>query len=145
MRACTSAAFPYNRGNMSIFKAVKAGDVGAVKAILAASPEAIHERDKEQSTPLHWAAWKGHAPVVEALLDAGANIQAHNENYHWGTTPLHAAAHGNQKDAAKVLIARGADVNAPRSNSPGTPLDETKVHNATAVAKLLREAGAKES
>jgi ankyrin repeat protein len=79
--------------------------------------------------------------VVEALLDAGADIQAHSANYHWGTTPLHAAAHGNQKEAARVLIARGANVNAPRSNSPGTPLDETKVHNATTVAKLLWEAG----
>jgi cytohesin len=130
---------------MSIFKAVKAGDVEAVRAILAENPDAVHERDKDESTPLHHAAWQGHAAVVEMLLDAGADIQAHNANYHWGTTPLHAAAHGNRKDAARVLIARGADVNAPRSNSPGTPLDETKVHNATSVAKLLREAGGKES
>jgi len=124
------------------FKAVKAGDVAAVQQLLQIEPSLTQARDAEQSTGLHWAAWKGHGPVVEVLLDAGADIQAHNENYHWGTTPLHAAAHGNQKAAAEVLIRRGADVNAIKANGSGRPLAETKVHNATTVAKLLKEAGA---
>jgi ankyrin repeat protein len=82
--------------------------------------------------------------VVETLLDAGADIHAHNENYHWGTTPLHAAAHGNQKHAVLALIRRGANVNALKANGQGTPLGETKAHNATAAARVLREAGGME-
>jgi ankyrin repeat protein len=127
-----------------IYKAVKAGDVARVRQLIAEDPALIHARDGDQSTPLHWAAWKGHAEVIEALLDGGADIQAHNTNYHWGTTPLHAAAHGNQKAAVDTLIRRGADINALKANGAGTPLAETKVHNATAAAKLLRAAGAAE-
>ena len=129
----------------SFFKAVKDGNLPEVNRLLSENPDLAHIRDRENSTPLHWAAWKGHAAVVEALLDAGSDIHAHNDNDHWGTTPLHAAAHGNQRAAAEVLIQRGADVNARRKSGTGTPLDESKAHNATAVARLLRAHGATES
>ncbi len=127
-----------------LFRAVKSGDGDKVRELVRANPELVHIRDREASTPLHWAAWKGHAAIVEILLDAGADIQAHNENTHWGTTPLHAAAHGNQRDAIKVLLARGALVNAPKAHGSGTPLGETKAHNATAAAKILIAAGGTE-
>jgi ankyrin repeat protein len=125
----------------AFFKAVKDGDLAAVLGMLEIHPELVHARDQDASTPLHWAAWKGHPDLVTALLAAGADVQAHNENFHWGTTPLHAAAHGNQKHAAEALIRGGADVNALKSTGQGTPLAETRVHNATAAAKVIREAG----
>ena len=101
----------------------------------------LRARDSDGSTPLHCASWKGHVEVAEALLDAGADINDHNENSHWGTTPLHAAAHGNQKKIVELLLARGADLKA-RNLNKRTPLGETSVHNCTAVAKLLQAAGA---
>ena len=80
--------------------------------------------------------------MVKALLDAGADINARSRNDHYGDTPLHAASHGNQKEVVKVLIERGANLNS--KNTIGrTPLGETEWHNATAAAKLLREAGGK--
>lgn len=122
------------------FKAVKTGDLATVREMLAKNPSLVHARDKEQSTPLHLAAWRGHPELVSVLLDAGADIAAHTENTHWGTTALHAAAHGNQAPCAAVLIERGADVRAVKSTGSGTPLEETQVHNARAAAKVLREA-----
>jgi ankyrin repeat protein len=130
-------------GATALFRATKAGDIGLVRTLISQNSDWVHSRDKEQSTPLHWAAWKGHADIIELLVEAGADIHAHSENTHWGTTPLHAAAHGNQRAAAETLIRLGADVNAQKTGG-GTPLAETKFHNATAVAKLLTQHGAQE-
>jgi ankyrin repeat protein len=126
-----------------IVRAASAGDLDAVAALLAQDPELANARGLGASTPLHMAAWKGKGYVVGLLLEAGADVNAHNENTHWGTTALHAAAHRNSKAICAQLIAAGADINA--KNPDGiTPLATTKAHNATAAAGLLRDHGATE-
>ena len=122
----------------SIIKAAKSGDLKSIQALLKSDKSLLSARDRDASTPLHCASWKGHVDVVVFLLDAGAAINDHNENGHWGTTPLHAAAHGNQKKVAEVLISRGANLKA-KNPAGRTPMDETTVHNARAVAKLIEE------
>ena len=123
-----------------MIRAAKRGDLAAVQTLIKKSKTLVRVRDSEGSTPLHCAAWKGHVEIVAELLDAGADINDHNQNSHWGTTPLHAAAHGNQKKVAELLIARGADLTV-RNLNHHTPLEETEVHNSTAVARLLQAAG----
>src|SRR5689334_7474913 len=113
-------------GLKEFVRAVRDGNTAVVRQLLAADPALPKVRDSEQSTPLHYAAWKGHAEVIEALLDAGAVIDAEDQNTHYGGTPLHAAAHGNQKAAAERLIARGANVNIKSINGR-TALEETGV------------------
>jgi ankyrin repeat protein len=124
-----------------IFRAAKKGDLAALRKLLKAEPSLVRARDREGSTPLHWAAWRGQVEAARALLEAGAEVNAHNNNTHWGTTPLHAAAHGNQAAVAQVLLAHGADIRAKNLNKR-TPLQETAVHDARAAAALLRAAGA---
>ena len=119
-----------------IIRTAKNGDVATVRRLLAQDKSLITARDREGSTPLHCAAWKGQVEVARILLDAGAPINDHNQNGHYGTTPLHAAAHGNQRAVAELLVQRGADLKA-RNLHGRTPLEETTVHNATAVARLL--------
>jgi ankyrin repeat protein len=126
-----------------ILRAAGAGDAESVQALLDDDPALAHARGRDGSTPLHMAAWKGKAAVVRLLLEAGADVNAHNDNTHWGTTPLHAAAHSNRKGIADLLIAHGADVNAKNPDGV-TPLGTTHAHNATSAAKLLREHGATE-
>ena len=128
------------RDERLMIKAAKAGEVAAIARLLALDKGLINARDKDGSTPLHCAAWKGHAEVVKILLDAGAEVSARSRNEHYGDTALHAAAHGNQKDVVRILIARGADLNA-KNRIGRTPLGETEWHKATAAARLLKEAG----
>jgi ankyrin repeat protein len=55
---------------------------------------------------------------------------------HYGDTPLHAAAHADHAGVAQLLLDRGADRDAVSINGR-TPLQETAIHNARRVAKLL--------
>lgn len=123
-----------------MIKVAKKGDVAAVKRLLGIDKSLAHARDRDGSTPLHCAAWKGHAALAKVLLDAGADANAKSRNDHYGDTPLHAAAHANQAAVVKLLIEHGAKLSTKNPNGR-TPLGETEWHNATAAAKLLRMAG----
>lgn len=120
-----------------IIKAAKSGDVFTLKSLLAQDALLVNALDSDGSTPLHCATWKGHLIIVEALLEAGANVNAVNQNEHWGTTPLHAAAHANQAAIAKMLLDHGADAKATDMEGR-TPMFHTTFHKAKAVAKLLQ-------
>lgn len=124
-----------------IIKAAKAGDVSKVRAILETDGSLVDARDKDGSTPLHCACWKGHLEVAVLLLKSGADVNAQNQNEHWGTTPLHAAAHANQPAIAQLLIDHGADLRAEDAAGK-TPMHHTAFHKAAAAAKILQKHGA---
>ena len=67
----------------------------------------LHPRPGTGTTPLHLAATAGSAPLVAALLDAGADPDAREDV--WGQTPLIFAAAMNRADAVRALLAAGAD------------------------------------
>lgn len=56
-------------------------------------------------TSLHVAAASGCLPIVQALLGAGADVNARRA---MGATPLHWACRGGHVDAVRALIAAGA-------------------------------------
>jgi len=124
-----------------IIKAAKAGDVLKVKALLETDASMVEARDKDGSTPLHCACWKGHLEVAALLVHYGADVNAQNQNEHWGTTPLHAAAHANQPAIAQLLIDHGADLKA-QDAAGKTPMHHTTFHKAMAAAKVLQKYGA---
>lgn len=119
-----------------IIRAAKSGDTSRLRELLATDASLVNARDKDGSTPLHCSVWKGHQQAVALLIDAGADVNAHNDNDHWGTTPLHAAAHANQAAIAQLLIDHGADVNA-KDREGRTPMFHTTFHKAKTVAKVL--------
>ena len=98
---------------LSIFEACAAGEIEHVERWLAGNLDraAINALSADGWTPLHLAAFFGHAKIVELLLSRDADVTARSRNPN-GNTPLHAALVGNHKLVAGLLIGRGADVNA---------------------------------
>ncbi len=88
-----------------LFKAIRDGNTAFIKAHLSKSDLAV--RDKRGATPLMHAAAFGNFETFKLLLDAGADVNAHND--HNATALLWAA---RDPEKARLLIERGADVNA---------------------------------
>ena len=88
------------------------------------------------------AARNGRAEKVQALLEAGADVNAKTDD---GSTALMMAAFGGQTETAQVLLDAGADVNA-KNNDGQTALwwAARQGHTHTEIVELLKQAGAKE-
>ena len=87
------------------------GDLATVRAVLAQRPEWLRRVGSHGRTMLWEAAYRGRAPVVEHLLDEGADIHARGCHF----TPLlveispYCAARFKRHDAvAELLLRRGA-------------------------------------
>lgn len=89
-------------------------------------------------TPQNRAASRRQADAARALIDAGADLNARDNN---GWTLLTSAASSGHADVVKLLLGAGADVNA-RSVSGSTPLSWAVTAGHADVAKLLIGAGA---
>jgi ankyrin repeat protein len=101
----------------ALLAAAKAGDVAIIQLFLD-SGMSLDVTDKNDDTPLHWAAFHGHLGAVKVLLARGANPNARREG---GATPLGQAALGGHTEIATVLMQSGANVNMSDDNG-WTPL-----------------------
>ena len=101
---------------LTIFEACAAGEIERVERLLGESASGaigapgINDYSSDGWTPLHLAAFFGHAKVAELLVAHAADVAARSRNAN-GNTPLHAALVGNHTFVAALLIGHGADVN----------------------------------
>src|SRR5262249_48218336 len=97
-------------GETAFMKCARAGNLDAVKSLLAHGAEVNAKENREEQTALMWAAAEKHPEVVRALIDHGANVNAHSKS---GFTPLMFAAQQGDIDSARILLAAGAKMNEP--------------------------------
>jgi ankyrin repeat protein len=88
--------------------------------------------DQFGETPLTSTAKRGDAQIVEALIEAGANLDA------GGRPPLAWAAEEGNVDTIAELLRHGADANKNHLNQA---LFNAAVRGPTAAVKLLLEKG----
>ncbi len=100
----------------------------------------MDERDRAGRTELHYAALEDDVVRAQALMSAGADLNAADRE---GFTPLHFAAQQHSVSVARLLVESGANVD-PVNRHGNTPL-WTAVFNSKAgleLIELLRKAGA---
>lgn len=143
---------------------MKGGDVVTLAAVLHENPalalQAVYipnpKRPKESAQVLrlalhhgldpkqicHWSLFRasGHAGLLRAFLDAGANP---NVSAGERRTLLHyLAADSSAKEPIKVLLEFGADINARDDIFRGTPLTWAVIHGNQDVVEFFLARGA---
>jgi ankyrin repeat protein len=104
----------------------------------ATLPELARAANDDGDTLLHRVAGEGRADLIEALIAAGAKVEATNDH---GVTPLHEAAEHGHAAAIEALIAAGANVDALDS-SGGAPLHRAASDDRVDAITALLEKGA---
>jgi ankyrin repeat protein len=125
---------------LSIFEACAAGELERVERLLIEGASSVNEYSADGWTPLHLAAFFGHAKIAELLLAHDADVLARSRGAN-GNTPLHAALAGNHKFVAALLIGHGADVNATDAQG-WRPLHLAAANNNMDAIKSLIAQGA---
>jgi uncharacterized protein len=126
--------------DLDIFEAAIVGRADLVRARLSADPGLAIAWTADGFTALHYPAFFGGADVAEALIDAGADVEAVSRN-DMGARPLHSAAAGRHLDVSRLLVERGADVNA-RQHGGYAPLHQAAQHGDVELAEVLLAAAA---
>ena len=117
--------------------AARAGDAATVQALLAGGAD-VNQATGDGLTALHAAAERGHAAIVELLIQRHAAIEPKTRIGSY--TPLHLAALGAHAAVAEKLLEAGADPNAVTTNTGVTPLHlaAAALDGEATVAALLQ-------
>jgi ankyrin repeat protein len=131
--------------NEEMFKAVDAGDLAKVKALIESNRNLLEIKDQSGSTPLiraclNYQTMGRQVEVAKFLLEAGANVNVINNRK---ATALQKASVGRGPDyeLIKLLVAKGADINIQGYNGI-TALHWAVMYNDLKIAKFLLESGA---
>lgn len=124
----------------ALVRAAADGDVPAIRGALSqgALPDTF-SREMNQMTALGAAARGGRLNAVEALLDAGAGLDASDA---YGQTALYRAASQGHAPVVALLLKRGADPNSIDTYNK-TPLLVAAGGGYEEVVRLLLRQGAK--
>jgi len=104
-------AFREADGNVALHVACKVGALPVVRACIAKGAN-VQGINKFGQTPLIFAAYGGHASIVDFLLHSGADPRMAGGQYLPRMTALHEAALRGSFEIVRILIGAGVDVDA---------------------------------
>jgi uncharacterized protein len=119
----------------AIHDAARFGSGSDVRRLLKADPKQRDVRTAMGSTPLHLAATNPDLSAMKALIEAGADVMARDND---GATPLHMAAYSSRPKNTQLMLEAGADPMAKTDNGrdAGSMARKVKADEAAGVISL---------
>ena len=121
-----------------IHDAARKGDAKKVAVLLAADPKIVNDHDNNGDTALHIAALHNQLAVAQALLDAGADVNA--KNGYGAYTPGDLGgilSSNNHKDPVSLLTVHGIDTADMKNGYTPLHLAEFSVGHKKMVELLV--------
>lgn len=125
---------------LNIFEAAATGQTDRVRTLIQEDPALVNSFSSDGFSPLSLAVFFGYQESVDALLAAGAEVNAASRET-MKLTPLASALAAGHNQIASTLINHGANVNAKGENNV-TPLHTAAARGNISAATLLLEHGA---
>jgi uncharacterized protein len=124
---------------LNIFEAAAIGQTARVRELIAANPALLNAYAPDGFHPLGLAAFFGNKGTVEALLDAGADVNQQSREA-MKVSALHSSAAARRPDIAALLLAKGANPNL-RAEAGVTVFHEVAVTGQIDLAEMLLKNG----
>lgn len=133
-----------DNGMNAMHVACKMGHIDMVRLLSRRVSRLATRSTRDGWPPVLLAASAGQTEIVEALLNAGANVNDATpviDHEHGGDSALHCAMRRGHIRTAELLVARGADVNSA-TRKGHTPLIEAAEKGHTRLTALMLGSGA---
>ncbi|MGH9722900.1 MAG: ankyrin repeat domain-containing protein, partial [Bryobacteraceae bacterium] len=106
---------PIATGETPLMTCARAGAADAVRVLLVRGADVNAKEPTQHQTALMWAAAERHPKVLQALIEARADLAAHTKS---GFTALHFAARAGDLESVRTLLNAGLDVNSRWQPAP---------------------------
>lgn len=120
---------------LTIFEAAATGQTARVRELIAANPALLNAYAPDGFHPLGLAAFFGNTSTVEALLEAGADVNQQSRES-MRVSALHSAAAARRPDIVEMLLAKGANPNV-RAAGGVTVFHEAAATGQIEVAEMV--------
>lgn len=121
---------PIATGETPLMTCARTGSADAVRMLIEYGAAINAKEPKENQTALMWAAEEHHPDVVQALIEAHADLKANSKQ---GFTAIHFAAREGDVESVKLLLAAGVDINILTQAEGGT----NRVTNFLGISKTV--------
>jgi len=121
-------------GETPLMICARSGAVDAVRLLVEYGAAVNAKEPNQNQTALMWAAAEKHPDVVQALIEAHADLTAHSKQ---GFTAIHFAARVGDLESVKRLLAAGVDINFQTQTEGGV----NRVTNQLGIPKTTGTIG----
>ena len=108
LKSGANANTPIATGETPLMTCARTGAADAVRLLVEYGAAVNAKEPRQNQTALMWAAAERHPDVVQALIDAHADLKANSKQ---GFTAAHFAARVGDLESLKLLMAAGVDIN----------------------------------